>query len=322
MIEESTIQDCLVYNSAECGIRLAQSGSDPNGNITIDGCQVYCDDDSTPNSSNSGTDYYVDVDASSNTSVTYCHVERIGGLFHGGHGFAIQGRNANLAKNNTFLNCTSVNIDEPFILRGAGVQLSLFEQCTSTIATPYSDESVENQRRPHGGIVLDGGPENNRFNRIRLNKATQGIKYGIVSGGSSTHTGQNNWFENSIFDIQRYETDMVQNPEYNGNPATTQNLGVGIKVRPTSGALKVEYETYVNCTFHGGNAFIAGDHIGDDNVVTNTIIQNFDEYESHFDRDDLILTGTFDHGFSITTSCIFPVVDFPLHFRRKIAIAS
>ena len=305
------VENCFILNASHIGIEIR---TDFN---VIKDCQVYCDDDSVDSTSSgtyentwkvAPTDYYFDVLGSNNT-IENCNIARIrkngqNWPTHGGHGYTIQGRNGNVAKENKFVDCKSENIDEFILLRGPGAKENTFHKCISNLIDDEdSDTSIKAFRRPWGSISIAGGPEGNRFQRIRVNNSTQGISYGRVAGGSGTHSSKNNWFENCIFDIARYTRSFNQN-----NVRNVHNLGVGIKLYPIQPRLLIEDDNYVFCAFRGGNALFAGARAGTGNLIVNSVVHEFDKFEELFGGAS---GNNGDHGFDLFYDCIFPTADFP-----------
>jgi hypothetical protein len=160
------ISNCVVLNAGGEGFSLHVSNS-----VIVD-CEAYADDNSTGKVS--AMDYYFliigeQIPSASGNYMANCRCERrldpISGTppAHGGHGFVIQGYFSleDYASNNLIQDCSAVNLEEPFVLRGYGVWGNKMLHCTSDVTFPATT----------GCITISGGPAANTFSRMRLSNS-------------------------------------------------------------------------------------------------------------------------------------------------------
>lgn len=299
------VKNCFLLNAGAQGITV-------KGNYNlVEDSYVFADD----TTAYAPTDYYILVTANSSTSeakynkVRNCKVERIGNLKHSGHGLCLttfyihQSCSTNgycynpiykddMVQYNTIENCTSINIGEPVLLRGAGVQNNKINRVVS-----------EN----YGGLTITSGAKFNTFTNCLIKDPyyredstsssiyfNAGVEFFASGWGDTTDQnvnytaqgtypweqavcGEGNKFINCVFQNVGVGINLSSYSEFydnNGNPVDRE----GRKI--------VKDNDFVNCTFVGrsdslGYLFMAM-RGNEGNRMINCIINNFPHYEGRY----------------------------------------
>jgi hypothetical protein len=215
-----------VYNCAILNAGLEAISLRGNDN-TLNGCQVYADDNSTGVSS--ATDYYFLISGASATTSNFsnnnrilnCYAQRKANLGHFGHGFLINAflnptdENGNpqpsqTAKNNLVDNCDAFGIAEPYAVRGYNAAENVFHNCRSdTNGLPGGTLPGS-----EGRIAVLASAQNNTFSRMLMRQTKTGVCFkaffeeGVVGG---TPTGpSSNKFEHCVFQGCEHAIDLTR----------------------------------------------------------------------------------------------------------------
>lgn len=177
-VETSTINNCIVLNSAAEGISV-------NGdqNEVLD-CHVYCDEGL--DSINAATDYYILINGNRNT-IARCYVERIGDLAHKGHGITLKWNSTE----NLVEDCTAINMHgEGFSARHSTVANNEFSNCYA---------------RGGYGIVVRDGANINSFHDFLIEEATAAFRF--------TNTSENTIIPSIAASSNKFENITVINSD-------------------------------------------------------------------------------------------------------------
>lgn len=198
----STLENCMVVNSCAEGFGI-------NGNDnSLTNCKVYCNENATTSAS---TDYYIIICGSYNT-LTKCHVERMAGLSHAGHGISIKSNGEHVASKNTnypwiypqynkVLYCTAKNMGESFCVRHRGVQNNLFYHCK---ATGTHTGAINSPGGEGNCIVTRDGASGNTFDGCIAENCNSGFVFldtvedGDEAANPTGHPGNNNKYINCL----------------------------------------------------------------------------------------------------------------------------
>ncbi len=219
-----TIENCIAVNSCAEGISVY-------GNYnTIKNSKVYCNENIT---NEAPTDYYIFVTGNYN-KILNCYVERVGDLYHQGHGIGLKGNCAN----NTFENCTAVNCTENFYVRHRGVKNNSFKKCKAL---------------KYGGIAIRDGASKNTFEDFIIDSCFSAIRFSDTSeDGGAQYCGRNNLIKNSIIKNSYYAIDFN---EYDTPSVCDSN-------------------TIANCIFYNATNLFNARRLNQNNTMVNCIAQN------------------------------------------------
>ncbi len=176
----NTIENCTVINSSAEGISI-------NGHFnTVRNCRIYCNENTTNDAS---TDYYLFVTGSYN-KINNCYVERMGDLYHQGHGIGLKGN----CNGNIFENCKAVNCSSNFYVRHRGVKNNTFRYCVA---------------KKYGGFIIRDGASTNIFENCITEDCQSAIRFNDTSeDGGAVFCGRNNIIRNGIFINSEYGIDF------------------------------------------------------------------------------------------------------------------
>jgi len=188
----NTIKNCIAINATNVNFRVY------GDNNIIDNCKSYCDEGSEQDGRAKAvsTDYYM-VIRGSNNIVRNCYLERVGNLYHFGHGISLKSVGVK-TENNLVENLEIVGIKLSIEARHNEVQYNTFR-------------NIKIWRRPSGdkgtlgGIAILNGASYNVFDRISVDGGNFGIA--IASGNedpSAPTAGHDNIIKNSIFSNNIY----------------------------------------------------------------------------------------------------------------------
>ncbi len=154
------IEDSFVLNAGAEAFNLSDSDYS-----RVNHCKVYANNNGNP------TDYYfLLTGGTNNTVVENSLAERLSYLSHGGHGFDMK----DLAKNNTFKNCTAKRTS--FELNFSGVQYNTIEDCKI-----YGvDTSSSNW---HAVLAIFNGANNNLIKNMYIQDTWAAISWGDYDDG-------------------------------------------------------------------------------------------------------------------------------------------
>jgi len=172
------VRDSVVVNAGAQAYTLKASNSIFEGN------HAYCDDNSTGH--DSATDYYFNVTEAFDNIIRNNHIERVGDLDHGGHGFQVKG----IGERNLFENNTAVNID------GGGISARHSEAKNNIFRN--------NTLIGGSGILVRDEASGNLFE----NNTVEGSSYGIwitdsVERGRNGASNGNTFRNNTIRNVRR-----------------------------------------------------------------------------------------------------------------------
>ncbi len=237
----STIKNCIVVNAGAEGFTIS------GDNVTHDSNKVYCD------TGKNETDYYYLLHNANNNKLNNIYVERVGNLYHKGHGITFKVS----AKNNVIRNSSSINTS--FELSFSGVENNRIENC---FAGNY-DSNVG--RGKIGSFLIANGAHHNTFKNCTVDKSSEsGVKFMDWREGShpndAANAGNNNVFENCTFSNVKYAIDYNSDWNYASSPA--------------------ENNTFKNSTFKNSQYLFRTERTSRNNKLIGSRIQNIANYKT------------------------------------------
>ncbi|HHG86630.1 MAG TPA: right-handed parallel beta-helix repeat-containing protein, partial [Bacteroidetes bacterium] len=171
--DNNTMINCIVSNACAEGISVM------GDNNYLEGCKIYCDEDTTVYAS---MDYYIVIAGDSN-HLKGCYIERFGDLEHGGAGIGLK----EFGEHNLIEDCTAKNLENGgFYVRWAGVKNNEFRNC----------KAIGTLADVNGFLIRDGASYN-EFNGCTVENCSAAISF-AVSGEDSSYCGSHNVFNNCI----------------------------------------------------------------------------------------------------------------------------
>jgi hypothetical protein len=193
------------------------------------------------NEGNAASDYYITIGGGNRNTIKGCYAERVGNQIHGGHGITLKYN----CENNKITDCISKNMrGEGFAVRHRGVKNNIFENCVT-----YGES----------GFVVRDGASNNTFRKCRTIGSTYSIQfYDTSEDDGAQYCGRDNVFENCIF----------------------ENSDIIIDFDSYDQVSPADSNTFVNCTFSGGNYLFNSDRPNNANKMVNCIVEGVKNYST------------------------------------------
>ena len=211
-------------------------------NITHENNGSYSDNTVNP------TDYYYLLINANDNSLNGIHVERIGNLYHKGHGIVLKSS----ARNNVIRNSNCINT--AFELSFNGVENNLVEDC-------YVGNYDSNVGRGKiGSFLIANGAHDNTIRNCTVNLSSESaVKFmdwidGSNNPGDAADAGNNNTIVGCSFSNAKYGIDFNSDWGYAYTPAHAN--------------------VFDNCSFRDMEYFFRADRLNYDNVVRNCSVEN------------------------------------------------
>ncbi|MBU2904299.1 hypothetical protein KO529_05835 [Arenibacter algicola] len=238
--DNSIIKNCMVINSGSEAFTISADY------VTHDSNKAYCDIDINP------TDYYYLLVNANGNKLNNIYVERVGNLYHKGHGIILKVS----AENNIIQNSSVINT--ALELSFSGVKNNTIENCF--VGNYDSNEG----RGKIGSILIANGANNNTFKNCIVDKSSEsGVKFMDWIDGSNNindaaNAGYNNLFENCTISNVKYVIDFNSDWNYAYTPA--------------------EDNTFKDCTLKNSEYLFKVDRLNKNTKIVNSKLENISSF--------------------------------------------